>query len=382
MNDPQENQKKSLEVPLAKPYFDDAEPEAAMDVVKSGWLIFGPKTDQFEREFAEKINVKHAIAVNSGSSALLVSLAALGIRTLDEIIVPDMTFVSTATACLYLGGIPVFTDINLDNYCIDITEIEKKISKKTKAIIPVHYAGHTADMNEIIEIAKIHGLYVLEDAAEAHLSKYEGKYAGTIGDMGIFSFTPSKPMTTGEGGMIVTNNDLLAEKCRLIKNFGDISKFQWDLLGFNFRMPEVMGAIGLAQLKKLDAAVKMRQNIAHRYDSAFKNEDTIILTRIRGPEDINYQLYTIRFDLKKINISRDDIIRLLSERGISSRLYYPTLHNQRVFLSFKQNSESEFRNCSIFARTALSLPIYPSLNAEKQNYVIDSLLNIIKMNKN
>jgi dTDP-4-amino-4,6-dideoxygalactose transaminase len=200
--------------------------------------------------------------------------------------------------------------------------------------------------------------------------------------MGIFSFTPSKPMTTGEGGMIVTDNDEFAQRARLIMNFGDTFKFKWDYLGFNFRMPEVMGAIGLEQLKKLATAVSLRKKIAERYNNAFMGEETIILTNVRRPEDINYQLYTVRINTQMLKIDRDEIINLLADREIGSRLYYPALHNQKVFSSFTQYSESSYMNCEEFTKTALSLPIYPTLKKEEQDYVIDSLLDIIELNKN
>src|SRR3989338_1206901 len=244
---------KKYNITLAKPWFDDREAKSAAEVVASRWLISGPKVAQFEKEFAKKIKVKYTIAVGSGSDALLIAQQALGVTEGDEVVVPNMTFVSTATSSMYLGAKPVFADIEL----------------KTKGIIPVHYAGQSCDLNQIIKIAKKHGLFVLEDAAEAHLAKHQGRYVGGICDVGIFSFTPSKPMTTGEGGMITTNSEALARKCKLIRNFHDVGKFEWSDLGFHFRMPEMMGAIGLVQLKKLSKAITKRHKIAARYNKAF-----------------------------------------------------------------------------------------------------------------
>ncbi len=382
-----EKRLQKMKVPIARAGFADEEPKAAYDVVKSEWLIFGPKTAEFEKEFAKKIGVKHAIAVNSGSSALLVAQQALGIGRGDEVIVPDMTFVSTATSSMYLGAKPVFADITLDTYCINPAEIEKKITDKTKALIPVHYAGQSAEMDEIIEIARKHNLYVLEDAAEAHLAEYKGKKVGTIGDIAIFSFTPTKPMITGEGGMIVTNNDELAEKCRLIKNFGDTAKFQWDILGFNFRMPEVMGAIGKVQLSKLEKSVEIRRSIARRYTEEFSELEEIITPYIRSEKDINFQLYTIRLNHEKIRATNREFIDYLVGRGIGARLYYPPLHNQMVFkgnnpfnLTSSQTDE-EFPNTISFGKTALSLPIFPAITEEEVSYVIKSVKEAIQKNK-
>ena len=366
-----------MKIPLAKPWFDKEEPRVASEVIKSGWVIYGPKTMDFEEKFADIVGVKHAIAVNSGSSALLVAQAAAGIGSGDEVIVPDMTFITTATSCMYLGAKPVFADINLSNYSMDPTDIERHITDRSKAIIPVHYAGQTADMAEILEIANRHDLIVIEDAAEAHLAEYNGKKCGGIGRMGIFSFTPSKPMTTGEGGMITTNDDDLAERCRQIRNFGDEEKFKWNMLGFNFRMPEVMGAIGGIQLKKLAKAVEKRREIALRYTQAFSELDSIITPDIRRIEDTNFQLYTIRLKLHMLDMGRDQTIDKLNELGVSSRLYYPCLHNQGVFAKICNQGDAEFPNAIEFADTALSLPIYPQLTHEEVDYVIMALRRVI-----
>jgi perosamine synthetase len=378
MNEPKENVVTNLKIPLAKPWFSEEEPKVAYEVVKSNWLIFGPHTERFEKEFAKTIGVKHAIAVNSGSSALLVAQAALGISRGDEVIVPDMTFVSTATSAMYTGARPVFSDIKLTHYCVDPGDIEKKINERTKAIIPVHYAGHSADMGDIIEIAEKHDLIVIEDAAEAHLSEYKGKKVGAFGDAAIFSFTPSKPMTTGEGGMITTNQDELAERARLIKNFGDVDQFKWNLLGFNFRMPEVMGAIGRVQLKKLESAVKCRREIAYQYTEEFEKLDSIITPWIRDEKDINFQLYTIRLDPLKISLDNMSFSLELGKEGISSRLYYPPLHNQGVFIGITNSNDQDFPKTMEFSRTALSLPIFPGMSDKEINYVIEGVKKVVR----
>ncbi len=193
-------------IPLAKPFYDKAEVEAASRILSSDWLISGPETEAFENEFASLVGAKHAIAVNSGSSALLVAQSAIGISTGDEVIVPNMTFVSTASAAMYLGARPVFCDITMDDYGLDPERLEACITTHTKAILPVHYAGQSARMDSILEIAARHGIPVIEDAAESHLARFGDAYTGTMGAAGIFSFTPSKPMTTGEGGLIVTDD--------------------------------------------------------------------------------------------------------------------------------------------------------------------------------
>ena len=367
-------------IALAKPWFDGQEAKSAAEVVASRWLISGSKVARFEKEFAKKIKVKYAVAVGSGSDALLISQQALGVAEGDEVIVPNMTFVSTATSSMYLGARPVFADIELKTYGIDPKNIEKRITKRTKGIIPVHYAGQSCDLSRIIKIAKKHNLFVLEDAAEAHLAKYQGRYVGGIGDVGIFSFTPSKPMTTGEGGMITTNNEALARKCKLIRNFHDVGKFEWSELGFHFRMPEMMGAIGLVQLKKLSKAITKRHTIAARYSKAFEKETVIITPFVRKKEDMNFQLYTIRLNLDKLSITRDEFVNELELLGVQSRLYYPCLHGQGVFKVFGEHNDVDFPNTVNFARTALSLPIYPDLSNGEIDYITSSVKKIINKN--
>jgi len=362
-------------LPLSRPWVGEAEAAAAADVVRSGWLIAGPRVEEFERRFAEMLGVRQAVAVASGSSALLVAFAALGISAGDEILVPDMTFISTATAAMYLGARPVFVDIEMQSYCIDPGQLESAISSRTKAIVPVHYAGHTADMDAVLAVARRRGLRVVEDAAEAHLSEYAGRMAGSLGDVGIFSFTPSKPMTTGEGGMLVTNDSALAERARRIREYGDSGKFRWDILGLNFRMPEVMGAIGLVQLGKLKEAVARRRAIAARYTRALSSCGAVITPGARADSVANSQLYTLRLRPERLRIDRDSVIARLGESGITARLYYPALHHQRVFGS--GSGEGRFPNASLFEQTALSLPIYPTLEDSEVERVSAAVLDVV-----
>lgn len=358
-----------MKVPLAKPWIGEEESRPAEEVVRSGWLIQGPRVARFEERFAERVGAKHAVAVNSGSSALLVAMGALGIGPGDEVLCPDMSFVSTASAALFLGARPVFADIEMTYYGMDPGQVERWIGPRTRAIVPVHYAGHSAEMGPILEVAGRRGVPVLEDAAESHLARYRGeRFTGTLGRIGIFSFTPSKPMTTGEGGMIVTDDDELADKCRLFRNFGDRGKFEWDVLGFNFRMPEVMGAIGLGQLDRLDEAIRRRRAIAARYTAGLAGREELILPRERTPEDANYQLYTIR-----IPDGRDRVRTALARRGVGTRLYYPAFHHQGVFRACGPFDAADYPNAVEYERTALSLPIFPTLTHDEQDYVIGSL---------
>jgi dTDP-4-amino-4,6-dideoxygalactose transaminase len=366
-----------IRVPLAKPWFDESEALAAADVVNSQWLFMGPKVLEFEAQFAAMLGVKHAVAVNSGSSALLVTLLALGIGSGDEVLVPDMTFVSTASCALFAGATPRFVDIELKTYGMNPDDLERKISGRTRAIIPVHYAGQTAEMGAILAIAERHGIPVVEDAAEAQLSRYAGRYAGTLGLAGVFSFTPSKPMTVGEGGIIVTNDDQLADAARLVRNFGDADKFSWIRLGYNFRMMDIQGAIGLCQLKKVEQAVRKRHRIARVYSEAFREIAGLITPFVRAAEDTNFQLYTIRLDESALGINRDRFMDSLAGYGVASRLYYPALHRAPVFSHLCPGADAQFPNACAFADSAVSLPLYPTMTEEEVGHVVQSVRRAI-----
>jgi len=362
-----------LRVPLAKPCFDESEALAAAGVVNSGWLFMGPQVHEFETKFAASIEVKHAVAVNSGSSALLVTLLAMGIGAGDEVLVPDITFVSTASCALFAGATPRFVDIELRTYGMDGSDLEGKVTERTRAIIPVHYAGQTAELAPILRFAEKHGIPVIEDAAGAHYSRYAGRYAGTLGRAAIFSFTPSKPMTVGEGGMIVTDDDQLAEAARSVRNFGDAGKFSWVRLGFNFRMMDIQGAIGLSQLKKVRQAICERHRIARTYSEAFGKIPGVIPPFVRSNEDTNFQHYTIRIDEKAAGISRDQFMESLATCGVASRVYFPALHRAPVFSHLNPGTDEQFPRSCAFADSALSLPLYPTMTDEEIMYVIHSV---------
>lgn len=234
-------------------------------------LLVGNVVENFEKEFAKYIGVKHAIGVNSGTAALHVSIAALDIGTGDEVIVPPFTFIATASSVLHNNAIPVFADIDDKTYNLDPKSVKEKITDKTKAIIPVHLAGISADMDPILEIARDNNLRVVEDACQAHGAKYKGKKVGSLGDLGTFSFYPSKNITTGEGGMITTNDDKLAQQCRLIRHHGESSWYVYDRLGWNYRMGEMEGAIGRVQLRKIDSYIKIRNDNAKYLSNAISN---------------------------------------------------------------------------------------------------------------
>ena len=255
----------------------EEEQKAVIEVMKSQLLtlLAGNVVKSFEREFAEYIGVKHAIAVNSGTAALHVAIAALNIGPGDEVIVSPFTFIATASSVLHNNAIPIFADIDNSTYTLEPDSVKVKITDRTKAIIPVHLAGITADMDPLLEIAKENNIAVIEDACQSHGAKYKGKQVGSIGDLGTFSFYPSKNMTTGEGGIITTNSDKLAEQCRLLRHHGEPSWYVYNRLGWNYRMTEIQGAIGRVQLKKLNGYIKIRNDNAKYVSEAIRNIEGI-----------------------------------------------------------------------------------------------------------
>lgn len=372
-----------MKVPLAQAFFDESEPAAIAEVVKSGWLCQGPKVQAFEDAFAEKIGAKYAVAVNSGSTALTVALQALGLKAGDEVIVPNMTFIATATSAMVFGGVPVFCDVDARTYHMNPNDIERWITPKTKAIIPVHSTGHMMDMDPIMDIARKHNLIVLEDAAPGHLIQdKQGRYAGRIGHASIFSFTPTKLMTTGEGGMIVTDDEAVSRRCRTIRNFGDHGKFNWASWGFNYRMTDMAASLGLCQLQKLPEMIEARRQKARYYRDALAVEESILLPVVPYEKAMNYQLFTIRLQTEQLTISRDAVIEALAKRGISSKFYHPVLHRQGVFAGLGSSYRDEqFPGAIAYEKSAFSLPIFTGMTKAQQDYVISNLLDILKSAK-
>ena len=327
------------------------------------------------------MGAKHAVAVSNGSIALLVSLQAFKVGPGDEVIVPNMTFISTATAAMLLGAAGLVRH-----------QPDELLDRRRSARIPDHGTDQGHRAGSLCRANGRHGPHhgagrasqVVRAGGRGRSAPAPyggGKFAGTIGNAGIFSFTPTKPMTTGEGGMIVTDDDALAADCRLIRNFGDAGKFQWDLLGFNYRLNEMAAAIGICQLAKLERIIAMRRDKACRYDEAFADEEAIVIPQVRSIEDINYQLYTIRFRLELLDAGRDQLMSELADLGVATRLYYPALHRQRVFSAFGPYDDRDYPNSIEFEKSALSLPIFSGLAVDEQNYVIAALVEIVRRHR-
>lgn len=362
-------------IPFSMPYIGKDEANAVYDVVMSTWLVQGENVAEFERKFAKYVGTKYAIAVFNGTVALHLATIVANIKPHDEVIVPSFTFVSTVNAVLYQNAIPIFAEIESNTFNISPDDIKKRITNNTKAVIPVHYGGQAADMDTILEIADENDLVVIEDSAEAHGAMYNGKHAGTFGDMAIFSFTPIKNMTTGEGGMITTNNEYYAEKLRMLRNHGMDKPYHHLMLGYNYRMTEMQAAIGLVQLKRLEDIIERKKNIASIYNKHLEASSKIQVPYVSHfTTRHSYMLYTIKVPADM----RDTLVTELNNNGIESRgTYFPPVHLQPFLRDILGDTDGLLPKTEQIAKEVISLPIFFTMSDDDVNYVVDNTLKII-----
>jgi dTDP-4-amino-4,6-dideoxygalactose transaminase len=340
------------------------------EVMKSSRFILGENVKKLEQDVAAYSRVKHGIGVANGSDALHISLQACGVKEGDEVITTPFTFFATAGAIARCGANPVFVDIDLETYNIDPAKIEEKITERTKAIIPVHLYGQAADMDPIIEIAKKHNLYIIEDAAQAIGAEYKGRRTGELGDAACYSFFPTKNLGAyGDAGMIVTNDDELAEKMRVIRVHGSKPKYYHHVLGYNSRLDEMQAAILNVKFPHLDEWSEKRRAIARRYTHLLNEKlGDKVVTPVEAEDRYHvFHQYTIRVE------KRDELQQFLKENGVATMIYYPlALHMQPVFadLGYK---EGDFPNAEKAAKEAISLPMFPELKEEQQDYVVEMI---------
>jgi len=344
-----------MEVPISKPLLTEEEIKAITDVLRSGRISQGEKVREFEKEFAKYHSVKHGIATSSGTSALKIALEAAGIKKGDEVITTPFTFIATSNSILYNQGIPVFADIDEDTFNINPEEIRKQITPKTKALLVVHLYGLPCKMDEILEIKEEHGLVLIEDCAQALGAEYKGKKVGSFGDVSAFSFYPTKNITTGEGGMVLTNKEEIAEKARLIRNHGQKENYRHEIIGYNYRMTDMQAALGLVQLKKLDEMNEKRRRNAIILTELLRNTEGIKTPVCFNGAKHVYNQYTIKAE------KRDKLFEFLNKNGIKARIYYDRpVHMQPAYqkLGFKKGL------CPVAEKVSeqvLSLPVYPLL---------------------
>lgn len=339
--------------------------------LSSSWFILGNNVDLFEKEWARYVKTKHAISVGNGTDALILALKALDIKQGDEVIVPAYTFVATAFAVSVLGATPVFVDVDPKTHVINPLLIEKKITKKTRAIIPVHLYGNLADMDEIMKIAKKHKLFVVEDAAQAHGALYKNKKAGGIGDIGCFSFYPSKNLgALGDAGITVTQNKKIADRLKSLRNYGQIKKYHSNEIGVNSRLDEIQAGFLYIKLKHLDSQNKKRRELAALYRRKLLDLPVIIPEDTKNSQPVHH-LFTIQ--VKK----RDTFIKKIERLGVQVLIHYPVpLHLQKAYrkMQFKKGS---FPESERIADSTVSLPFFPSMSWEQLNYVVRSIQKVL-----
>lgn len=375
-------------IPYGRQNINEDDINAVVEVLKSDFLTTGPKIAEFEEKFADYVGAKYAVAVSNGTAALHIACLAAGLKEGDEVITTPITFAASANCALYCGAKPVFADIDSVTYNIDYREIEKHITSRTKAIIPVHYTGQPCDMDEIHKIAEKYNLFVIEDAAHAVGAEYKGRKIGSLSDMTEFSFHPVKHITCGEGGIVTTNNEKLYEKLKLYRTHGitrntaEMSRqdgpwyYEQIDLGFNYRITDFQAALGISQLSRVDLFLKRRREIAARYDEAFKNVPGITIpSQMEGTRSA-YHLYVIRVD-KKI---RHELFEYLRACNIGVNVHYIPVY---TFPYYREHGYMNVKcaNAEELYSSIISLPIFYDLTDAEQDYVIDKIISFLNKMK-
>jgi len=377
--------------PFHQPSIEDEEIQEVVDTLKSGWITTGPKTKLFEKKFQEYIGCKHAIAVSSCTAGLHLALVAAGVGQGDEVITTPYTFATTGEVIIQIGAKPVFVDIEEDGFNIDVTKIPEAITPETKAIIPVHFAGEPCDMDEIMKIAQENNLFVIEDAAHAVGAEYKGKKIGNIGDVTVFSFYATKNLTTGEGGMVTTNNDELAEKIRLLSLHG-ISKDAWkrytaegswyyEILyaGYKYNMTDIQASLGIHQLNKLEKFLSIRQKYAQRYSSAFADVSEIKTPPVNHHVRHAWHLYVIRLNSASLSIDRKQFIEALKAENIGSSVHFIPLHLHPYYKKKYGYKQGDYPNSEQVYSRVISLPLFPKMADADLEDVIKAVKKVVSM---
>ncbi|VBB08531.1 degt/dnrj/eryc1/strs aminotransferase [Lucifera butyrica] len=366
-----------MRLPIAQPKLNGNEMMYVMDCLETNWISSkGKYIELFEKQFAQYMNVAHAVTTSNGTTALHLSLLAFGVAPGDEVIVPTLTFVATANAVRYCGATPVFADAEGETWNIDPQAIEAKITPRTKGIIAVHLYGHPADMDPIMDIARRYGLFVVEDTAEAHGAEYKGRKVGTIGDVGAFSLYGNKIITTGEGGMITTNNAALAAKIMLLKGQGmDPERRYWHpVIGYNYRMTNIQAAIGLGQLEKIDWHIENRLRVARLYRERLSSFRELTLPAKKPWAKNVYWLFTVLLNTDKI--SRDCVTARLATAGIETRPVFYPVHMLPPYV--RSERSAGFPVAERISRSGFNLPTYADLTEAEVAYICEQLIKSVK----
>ena len=373
-----------IKVPFVLPEITNEDKRAILAALDQSLLTDGPKLKEFENKFAKFTGARYAIGVSNATAALQLSLKAIGIGKGDEVIVPDLTFVASINAILFTGATPVIVDIDKEDCNISVDSIKKSLTKKTKAVMPVHFAGKSCKMREIQIIARKNKLKIIEDCAHAIGSKLNKKHVGIFGDAGCFSFYPTKNLTTFEGGMVITNSKKISESIKTLRNHGITKSYQdrftkgkpWEydvsIPGYNYRLDEIRAALGISQLKRIMQNNLKRKKAALYYNSRLKNNKSIIAPKILKDEDHACHLYVLRFK-RQGRFSRDDLFTKLLKNGIRSSVHYKPLH---TFTAYKKNAKifDDLINTKKIYKEIISLPLYPQITRKQQDLVLKNLV--------
>lgn len=360
-------------IPLSSPDIGQRERDLVNEVLNGHILSMGPKVEQFEKMVAEYLGVKEAVAVNSGTSGLHLAVRALGIGEGDEVITSPFSFIASSNCLLYERARPVFVDIDPISMNLDPAGIEAKITPRTRAILPVHIFGVPADMDAIMDIAGKHGLAVVEDACEAIGASYNGKMAGSESDAGVFAFYPNKQITTGEGGIISTNNVNLARLCRSMRNQGRSDGGGWlnhCRLGYNYRLDELSAALGVAQMERIDEILAKREAVARAYNTRLEKLHGVTTPYMDPRFKISWFVYVVRL---APGIDRDRVLTYLQERGVDCRPYFPPLHLQPFYREIFGYKEGDYPHTECAASLTLALPFFNNLTEQQLDYVVEIL---------
>lgn len=379
---------RSTLLPYGRQGVDEADIQAVVDVLRSDWLTTGPKVSEFEEAFAEYVGAEFAVSFSSGTAALHGASFAAGLSSGDEAITSPLTFAATANCVLYQGSTPVFADVSGDTLSLDPSEIAEKITPKTRAILPVDYAGHPADLASILEIARMHNLTVIEDACHALGAEYNQRRVGGISDMTVFSFHPVKHVTTAEGGMVATNSAKFAETLRRFRNHGISTDArqrqnsgQWHyemvLLGFNYRLPDVLCALGIQQLKKIEGNLTRRRQIAARYQAAFRDLRGITMPSVRASMNPAWHLYPIRLNLRELTADRGEIFRALRAENIGVNVHYIPVHLHPYYRDRFGLREGDFPIAEEAYSRLISLPMFHSMTDQDVADVISAVEKVM-----
>lgn len=363
-------------IPLANPVIGEEEARAVYEVVKSGWVSMGEKNREFEEAFAASVGARHAVAVNNGTTALHLALISTGIGEGDEVLVPDITFISTANVVLYERATPVLVECDPLTYNISLEDAQRRITPKTRAVIVVDMNGMPVDYDAVAAFAREHGLKVIADSAESLAAVYKKQRVGSIAPLHIFSFFPNKNLTTGEGGMITTDDDQCADLLRQLRNQGQDWRYHHIHLGFNYRMTDIQAALGLEQLKRVERILAAKEEIVARYNDAFKNDPDIAPPFV--PDYVSRHAWYMYAVCLRDGIDRDWVVSELKARGIDTRLSFPPVHIQPYYARrFGYRPESYPASFRAWSRL-IDLPLWVGLTVEDQDYVVKSLREVVR----